>query len=339
VPDVRTLVADLRAAFDDARSAAGATERTYRIASRDVCIRSVGPIGDIVDRALAPLRAAPTGRPALVVHCWDTETSGVALPPPPWSNDDYLPGGRIRGFTEPDIPVVFDLPTGTLNVLDARAGDAFCWTSESTRLPPWFHRSPLRVVFGWWVQSFGGAVVHAGAVGDDEGVVLVTGRGGAGKSTTVLSARRAGLQLLSDDLAIVEPGAPPNPSTMVHAAYGTAKVEVEALARLPELADEAVETADGLVLELGARLLRTSPLRAVLAVAVHDSPTELVPVTAAACLLALAPSSILGATAADPATLAAMAALVHGVPCYELRVGPDPDDVAATVREVVRGTA
>ena len=59
----------------------------------------------------------------------------------------------------------------------------------------------------------------------------------------------------------------------------------------------------------------------------------------AVVFLALAPSSILRATAAEPAALAAMAELVRGVPCYQLRAGPDPDDVALKVREVVRGAA
>ena len=49
-------------------------------------------------------------------------------------------------------------------------------------------------------------VLHAAAIANDRGAVLVFGGSGAGKSTTAMAALRAGWQVMGDDVIVLAPG-------------------------------------------------------------------------------------------------------------------------------------
>ena len=70
------------------------------------------------------------------------------------------------------------------------------------------------------MEASGRQLVHAAAVGTDEGALLITGRGGVGKSTTALACLEAGMQFLGDDYVVV--GLDPEPQ--VYRLYGSAKL-------------------------------------------------------------------------------------------------------------------
>ena len=56
-------------------------------------------------------------------------------------------------------------------------------------------------------------LLHAAAVGDADGVVLLVGNGGSGKSTTSVVCSQAGLGFLADDFCLLEPGTLPRPAS------------------------------------------------------------------------------------------------------------------------------
>lgn len=89
--------------------------------------------------------------------------------------------------------------------------------------------------------------VHAGAAAGPSGVILIAGRSGQGKSTLILGLVRRGLELMSDELALLDPAA-----GLVHPYPRAIHVRPATIGLIPELtpsrlapATSSVEAANG----------------------------------------------------------------------------------------------
>ena len=98
-------------------------------------------------------------------------------------------------------------------------GRALSWIEDIALTPPYVRFRPFAEILSAWFPTVGMVLLHAAAVGDADGVVLLVGNGGSGKSTTSVVCSRAGLGFLADDFCLLEPGAPPR----VHSIYRSAE--------------------------------------------------------------------------------------------------------------------
>ena len=289
------------------------------------------------DAALAPFTERAQPDPGLTISCWDRSSVDVAPPSPPWSLDDLLPRGRVRGFDGDDVRTTYDAHFGILNLYDARSHQAVYFAQDAERIPPWIERAPFRAVLGWWATDRELAVVHASAVGSSDGCVLITGPSGSGKSTTALACLAAGFDIVGDDVAIV--ALEPEPTAFAT----TAIAKLEATSRVPidRLGVRVLKTVgDQTMLGLGDRLLPRAPVRAVIgAVIGSGSRTSARPMTPGACFRALAGHSVVEALAGDRRPLLALRELARRVPAYAVTLGHDLDGVVTTVRAILDGTA
>lgn len=319
---------DLRAAFDRAAEH-GVHEQTVRIAGRIVRFRVVG--AGLVERmtaAFAHLRTPETDEPDLTVRMWDSSTTGVNPPAPPWPNDAYRERGEIRHDYE--FRAAFNMMSGVLSVLDGV--DATLWVRDLEALPLWETAAPLRTLMGWWVPTVGGQMAHGAAVGTELGGVLLAARGGSGKSTTALSCLNAGMLYAGDDYVVVTDDAQPS----VYSLYASAKLVPENLEeRLPHLA--ALAQASGVeahgqtafskvVLMLqehyASQMVETMPLRAIVVPHIaEDGRTALSPLSARDVLQALAPTTVFQLPGANASSLDLLSDIVTRVPGYSLAVG------------------
>jgi hypothetical protein len=116
-----------------------------------------------------------------------------------WFTSDDRQGGSTRRTVE--VALVRDTQGGTTIV--ASDGRTSRWRDED---------QPLVGLFDAIVGGLIGALsdtgilaIHAGVVARDGRAVLIAGRSGRGKTTVVLGLLRRGLDLLSDELALVAP--------------------------------------------------------------------------------------------------------------------------------------
>jgi subfamily B ATP-binding cassette protein MsbA len=79
----------------------------------------------------------------------------------------------------------FHLGPDILNALDLQQNLAVYWVEDANRIPYYERGSPLSALLSLWMGARQRYFVHAGAVGNANGGVLLTGKGGAGKSTIV----------------------------------------------------------------------------------------------------------------------------------------------------------
>jgi hypothetical protein len=320
---------DARPAPDDA---------TLLLADRPLDLRFAAPeLGERFRPALVSREVDDGPAPDFTLGCWDRVATGIAPPPPPWSNDDFLPRGRIRGLTEGTVRATYEMWSRILYLYDRDRRVAIMHAADASMVPRWVDRAPFRTLLTWWAADTGLALLHASSVATDAGAVAIAGASGSGKSTTALACLAAGMQIIGDDACLVDP----DPTPRAFSVYGRAKLEPDAAEKLPQLAALAVDRhAEQVLLDPGDLLAASAPLRAILVPHVTgERETRVVPLPPADALHVLVPSSMLEGGGIGGGTLQTMGRLVRALPCFRLELGHDLDGVVATVRATLEGAA
>jgi hypothetical protein len=282
--------------------------------------------------------------PSLTVYLWDTRSTGVRIPRPPWRPEDYLARGDIRGWAA-GVHAAYHLGGGTLSLFDPARGTAVFWLDDARALATWEKAAPIRTILGWFLRTRARELLHGGAVGLPSGGVLLAGRGGRGKSTTALASltRNLVLQYAGDDYVAVES----SPAPRVHSVYSSGKLDLgHAGDLLPELIPLVSNPAPGpgekgqvfLAPHFPGRLASGFPLRAVILPEVSQEVARLDPVSPLAVLQELASTTMGQMPGTDQGTLRVVAELVRTLPCYRLLLGCDLAGAVSQIRRLVEAT-
>jgi len=297
--------------------------------------------GEPMRRSLAPAllhrSTDESGEPDLRILIWDSVTSGVDMPPPAWSVDDYRERGLIRGFNDERFRTCFQIGPDTLNVLDLETNVGVQWIRDARNLPYYEKGAPLRHLLNWWMLDHDHTLVHAAAVSAQDRAALLVGRGGSGKSTTAFACLGGDLKYIGDDYCLVGPQSSPG----VHSLYSTAKLTHDSLERFPDLAvslNEARLIADDKLLlflhpAYSHLLANGISLRTVFVPLIDrgSTATRIEPISKAEALLALAPSSIFQLSGAGGNEFSFLSEVIEQVECWRLRIGSDPASAAAAI--------
>ncbi len=335
----------LHECFERALAQAGGVERRLEIAGVAVRLRFAGrALADLLLPPFEHLAGGPDGAGGIEIEVFDSASTGIEPPPPPWQRVEAEPGtSPIERWESDRACLLLATASGALTAADPGAGRAVFHLPAADRIPANERAAPLREALHVLMAPRDRWLAHAGAVGLSGTGVLLVGRGGSGKSTLALSCARAGMEFVADDYLLLETG-----PALAHAMQSTAKLTADSAARLGIAAAEidpagfeptlegpakALVEVDDIAPGLVRRRLRIGALLAP-AVAGLARP-ELEPVSAARGLRALAPSTVLQMHSRGNPALAALGELVREVPSYELRLSPDPAANAAAVAEVV----
>lgn len=278
----------------------------------------------------------PPGAVPVTIRLWDTQSTGVAAPASPVTQNRFTDRGDVIGMDDAAHRVAFHWSEYSVCVLDVEAAEGAYWVADSAYLPYWSRSSPLRTMFGWVLEGRGRQLIHAAAVATVDGAALIVGSGGAGKSTTALTCLAAGMDFLGDDYVVVSSDPP-----MVHSLYSTAKIAdtahpaVQLFPALPSSPGDE-KTVLQLHPTASVRMLRSTPLRVVVASEIADSGvTRVVEVDRdrlehAATFTTLAQLPHAGALARTR-----IGRILDEVPCGLLLLGRDSAGVADGIRDVI----
>lgn len=321
------------------RAGAPVRERHYDIAGDVVCLRFAGDaLVEPLTRAISHLEIVPVEQPALSVDLWDSTSTGTD----PSSLIEFViemvwrapfdalsPRHEVRGLHSERVYTTYELGSKVLTMFDAHERRANYWVRDPSELPYYERGAPLRTLLNWWLSQRGLHCVHAGAVGTDDGAVLLTGKGGSGKSTTTLACLDSDLRYAADDYCAISIGSEP----YVHSLYNTGKLNGAAdLERQPRFAPWVVNPEkmgeEKLLMFLHdhvpERLLVSAPLRAIVLPQVTDRQSPVIePISPALALKALAPTTMFQLPGASGNAMLSMARLVKALPCYRLELGRD----------------
>ena len=324
-------------AFEQAGASQPTVARYLTIADRDVVIRFRSPeVADRYRAATTHVEVSPDdprpGAPALTIGCWDTATSGVALPPLPWIADNLLHRDRVRGHTTGDVRATYQQSEGLLHLYDGRKGLGLMHATSAAAIPAWTDRAPFRTFVGWWATDRSLSMMHSSCVATERGAALIAGGSGAGKSTTAMTCVLAGFAFVGDDACIVDLDAPGGP--MAHAVYGRSKLEPDATRRLglapsPDGGPLITEPA-GSVTRAAARVLLLPEVTGRVETHLEELPRTDV-------MRTLVPGSIREGGGLGGRALQEMARVVRTLPSYRLLLGTDRAGVADAVARAIDG--
>ncbi len=216
--------------FHIAAEQTGIIRKYYSIAGTKVCLCFAGKsMIPVLTLALEHLSIPETDSPDMIINIWDSKSSGIAMPPPPCEWEDFTDRGDIWGFNSKRIKTAFHWSEYSVNVMDIESNTAVYWVKNPATFPYWVQSSPFRTIFHWWMERNNCQLLHAAAVGTNDGAVLITGKGGVGKSTTATICLNAGLYYLADDYVIIRK----DPSPKVYSLYSTAKIKMEDISQFP----------------------------------------------------------------------------------------------------------
>lgn len=328
-----------RSAMAEAR--AGLVEYFFEVAETIVRIVFAGEsLARHFVAALSHLEVAPTSDPNATFHVWDSASTGVAMAAPPCSHDAFTDRGDIWGMDSRRIRSAFHWIECSVNLLNTDTRTGIYWVQTADTLPYWTKASPLRTLFHWWMECNGCQLLHAAAVGDDSGGILITGKGGVGKSTTALSCLAAGLKYVSDDYLILRQ----DPYPCAFSLYSTAKVNADQIARFPRFR-AMVATAPCLPDEKAVLYLypqcadliaRSMPLKAVMTPRIAaQTRTEIAPASKVSLQRAAAFTTMSQLPHAGRATHAFIDRVIMALPSLELVLGSALDLIPDAIADVL----
>lgn len=291
--------------------------------------------------ALAHLRCGACPSPDWRIAIWDSASTATSLPPTPWLENTLVARGEIQGL-EPDagVEIAWQPGSGQLSMLDRHSRRGMLWMADAGQCPYWEKAAPLRAVLHWILLATQQQLVHAAAVGDNEGAVLLTGKGGSGKSSTALTALLAGMSYLGDDYVLCSTR---DQKPRVSSLYNSAKIDARAEQRLPQLAGLLHREEPGqekAVILTGQhfpdQIATSRDLRAIVVTRVSGNrQSALQPLKAAATFLALAPTTIFQLPRAGSNSTGILRELVSALPCYLLDLGTDTHQIAAVLKRIL----
>jgi hypothetical protein len=307
----------LRSSFDQAAAVVDPVESTVVLADLALRFRVAGPrLAEAVLRPFGPL-VDDTAIPLSTVDLWSADETGVGLP------GQIQPGPR-RFEPSADGSSALHVDQRSATGLDRRTGDIVGHRQGVDHLAGHELAKPFPEILAVRLFDAGFLKVHAGAVAGPDGAALVIGPSGAGKST---ACHAAGLPLLGDDQVAVRDG-------VAHALYAGTRLAEDQVERLdPEVEVHPVAGEKAIVfLE---HLVRSGPVTVLLAPCGAGS-VGLRPLSAAAALRVMAPSSVLGVAGGGAAGFDRLAELVAKVPAFTLDHGGSPETAGRLVREALR---
>jgi hypothetical protein len=287
-------------------------------------------LGHVLVGPLKRLLAPALGAPLASIFTWDSASSGVQVPRFPFPGSAVGAGGAVDGFNDARFRAVYqDDGSGfhAVSLFDYGRRLGLVWFADYARIHWYEQAEPLRAAIHWALTNERRALLHASAVADARGAVLLAGSGGVGKTTTTLASIQTGLNFVGDNYVLLSLDDEPT----VYGLYGTAKLWPEAANRLPHVESLVrtvnVRQGEKIVLDVArhwpCQIATGLPIRAVVIPEITGSDTaRVVPCSRGEALLALAPTTVLQLPR-ETTGLAAMAQLLRRVPTYKLKLADD----------------
>lgn len=342
--DAHTLLAQFSDAYCAALAQTDCRLYTYRIAGYTVRLAFAGAtLVPLLTPALAHLACPHERIPDLTLYLWDGTSTGVE-PPRPWSRQEIELRGEVPTYSNEEILTAIQTDVNAVSIFDRRRAVGFYWIDSPDSLRAYEQAAPLKVLLHWWLRERGLTMIHAGAIGNAEGAVLIVGKTGAGKSTTTLTCLNAGLHYLADDRCLL--GLDPIPQA--YCVYNSAKLHLAQMERFPtllaqvnNLAATATEKALIYLHQLAPQPIALClPIRAILLAKVAGTAaTTLAPVSRMALLREFVTSTLVYQPGAAQAEVHMMSELVRRVPCYQLNLGSDLAGIPPVISHALQKAA
>lgn len=247
-----------------------------------------------------------------------------------WKFSDVIAGDRISRAETGLVRTTFDEGQGLLNVYDTSTHRGLFWTQSANTLPEWEFGAPLRNILTWALAECGVHVIHSAGIGIDGSGVLLSGLGGAGKSTTTAMCVHNGFSTTGDDYCAISVGTAPR----MYGIYGFLKlipgrIGTENFSDVPVLKHRS----DGKVhFDIAGHMVRSMTLQSIIFTRVsHEAQlSDVLP--SKEVLLRLLASTLSQSLYPQKELLHDLSSLATTIRAFELELGNDTEKIQHIVR-------
>lgn len=303
--------------------------------------------GDSMPKVIIPalahlLHNASDGDPEFTVLIWDTHSGKAKLPRFSGKIEDIKLRGEIEGLNSERFYAAHFSHANLLSLYDSKRKLGIICTSNPFHFPAFELACPLRGIISWILQSSERALVHAAAIGTDNGAVLLGGDSGAGKSSTALRGLLNNMLYFGDDICGIENH---GSTSIVHSIYSSAKVHKYDESKFSGLISSKANISGMEAYEkeiyflspnFDAQLRPSSPIKAILIPDQTGGPIRMEAISQGLIVNVISAStnSLLPRSGIDTITTIANAA--RNVPCFKFHLGPDPQEVAPAIADFLK---
>lgn len=290
-------------------------------------------------RAMDHLSVGKSFSRGLTVFLWDSISTHTESPRIPSLESSAIHlSGELISFNDERYSIVVQPAVKMVYALEKAGSRAFFWTHDAAKIPYQDRGAPLRLIFQRWLMEKNLFLIHAAAIGIDGAGVLLTGKGGSGKSTTALACLAAEMHYAGDDYCLIDT----KHKLYVHSLYCSGKLPPETVHLLPSL-EPTLSNKDSLDSEKALFFLNHHfpenvvpgfPVKAILIPRISGrDKTSLKEVSPAKGFMALAPTSVYQLHRSEQAKyLRALSSFGRQVPNFVLQLGSDVVEVANRIK-------
>jgi hypothetical protein len=236
--------------------------------------------------------------------------------------------------------MAYQAPRQHLSIANTRTNEAvFCMPDIGNIFP--VDGRPFRAIFQWFLNLSQHQIVHAAGVGFPEGGVIITGKSGAGKSTTSVACLNSELKFAGDENVVISTSGTPK----VYSLYNTANLDDRSISLLPFMNDKNISAqfiqTDKLLYNLHENFPEKTiveyPLKGIIVSKVAGTgPNTIQPLSPAIALIALAPTSLFQIPGNKSEGFLRMSDLVKRIPCFQLTLGASIEELPSMMAQFVR---
>jgi hypothetical protein len=265
---------------------------------------------------------------------------GILTAPPFWGTEIHSTRFLENLLKDTPFHASYFHDLALWHLFDSERSVGLQWMQAPDAYPAWEAAGPLRIFMHWALATQHSRLVHAGTLGKNGNGVLFAGRGGAGKSSTVVAGIKSGLQSAGDDYVHVcaENGgfsAYPVFSTLKQDEAGLKRLGLQNIAALKSVNwqnkyEFTAQDIDGLPL--------TGPLKIkaiVVPVIADQEHTDISPASKSQAMLALAPSALFQMPGERDSGVAFFANLVRALPCIKMTLGRNPSKIINALNNIL----
>ncbi len=341
---LRSYLNEIKASFINASQGNTPIQYCISVPGRQVKLHFASPalILSIVP-ALAHLENLLPGAADIEFFIWDSSSSTITPPDPPFEAIDYHLYGQRAVADDGQIVVLHAPAIGLLAVYDRASRQGFFRVPSAQHLTIYDRAAPLQSLLHWALLETDWHIIHAAAVGFEDGGVLLVGNSGAGKSTTALSClEHPELHFLSDDKCL----ATISPQPEAFGLYSSAKLWDDMLEIMPHFKPLVTEWAEnesrckGLVYlhpDFENRLVKRFPIKAIIVTRVaNQSYASFEPARSKDVLKILGPSTLVWLPGAQGKSLNFITRLVGALDCYFMDLALDPKENSDAITSFIK---
>lgn len=276
--------------------------------------------------ALQHNRCHDLADPDVDIYVW--QRSDLVNKPKPFKKFINGPGTTFHGF--------YHIEENSISIYQPSLKRAFFWIKDASQLRDWVFAAPFRNIFHWFFYESNVHLFHGAVIGNDKWSVLMTAKGGSGKSTTAMKCLKTGLYYLSDDYVGIS-----SDTLNAYSLYSSLKLTWNNKFLNQGLKEHIwnknsanSEKAIILLHNIYPKQVKNKLLLKAIFVPeiTEQTGTDIREISKAAALLAILPTTLRQNKQLSKESSSAIKKIVMSLPCFKIKLGSDTSKTTSRIR-------